>query len=210
MNTRSSPASGRPSSPTNDADMKIATDWYTWGFQSGMDAARSSADSADLIKMLDVHVDGVRHYLHLQIGKPLSKDLISAPEIALDNLHREMKAALRSSDPAQTKPDRLAVARLVCCGHKGCLLMGDSEDGEKCYCDTSDFVGSGMEKTVDAVLALSSTDRADCAHRIEVTPRNGAPHGAGFACGLSGGHCQPKDGCGYVAISSPLRQTGET
>lgn len=54
------------------------------------------SDINDLIKMLGVHVDGVRHYLHLQIGKPLSKNLISAPEIALDNLHREMKAALAS------------------------------------------------------------------------------------------------------------------
>lgn len=42
----------------------------------------------------------------------------------------------------------------------------------------------------------------DCAHRIRVTPRNGAPHGAGFACSLSGGHCLPKDGCGYTAITS--------
>ncbi len=58
--------------------------------------AQYQPDIDDLIKMLDLHVDGVRHYLHLQIGKPLSKDLISAPEIALDNLHREMKGALRA------------------------------------------------------------------------------------------------------------------
>jgi hypothetical protein len=49
---------------------------------------------------------------------------------------------------------------------------------------------------------VPSTDRADCKHRIKVTPRNGAPHGAGFACGLSGGHCQPKEGCGYAPVSS--------
>jgi hypothetical protein len=59
--------------------------------------ARRAGNAADLVKMLDLHVDGVRHYLHLQIGKPLSKDLISAPEIALENLHREMKAALTDS-----------------------------------------------------------------------------------------------------------------
>jgi len=56
--------------------------------------ARRTGNAADLVKMLDLHVDGVRHYLHLQIGKPPSKELISAPEIALENLHREMKAAL--------------------------------------------------------------------------------------------------------------------
>lgn len=50
----------------------------------------------DLIKMLNVHVEGVRHYLYLQIGKPLSKDLVSAPEIALDNLQREVSAAMRA------------------------------------------------------------------------------------------------------------------
>jgi hypothetical protein len=58
---------------------------------------RSSPAIEDLVKMLDLHVDGVRHYLHLQIGKPLSKDLISAPEIALDSLQREVGAALRAS-----------------------------------------------------------------------------------------------------------------
>jgi len=61
-------------------------------------AAAQTTNIADLIKMLDLHVDGVRHYLHLQIGKPLSKHLISAPEIALDNLHREIKAALSSTE----------------------------------------------------------------------------------------------------------------
>lgn len=52
----------------------------------------------EMIALLDKYVDGVRHYLHLQIGKPLSKHLVSAPEIALDNLHREMRAALSSTD----------------------------------------------------------------------------------------------------------------
>lgn len=58
----------------------------------------------DLIKMLNVHVEGVRHYLHLQIGKPLSKDLVSAPEIALDNLQREVSAAMRDVAQAVVKP----------------------------------------------------------------------------------------------------------
>jgi len=49
--------------------------------------------------------------------------------------------------------EREAVARLVCCGHGGCLYQGDSEDGEKCYCDTTDFNGSGVEKTTDAIVA---------------------------------------------------------
>lgn len=47
----------------------------------------------------------------------------------------------------------------------------------------------------------------DCAHRIAVTPRNGAPHGPGFACSLSGGRCLPKDGCGYTAIPPAERET---
>jgi hypothetical protein len=32
------------------------------------------------------HVENVRHYLHLQIGKPIKPGLASAPEIALDQL----------------------------------------------------------------------------------------------------------------------------
>jgi hypothetical protein len=66
----------------------------------------SSAATTDLVKTLDLYVDGVRHYLHMQIGKPLSPHLISAPEIALDNLHREMKAAIQSVGVAQPMPDR--------------------------------------------------------------------------------------------------------
>ncbi|MGR4927228.1 hypothetical protein ACIPUD_10480 [Bradyrhizobium sp. CAR08] len=75
--------------------------------------ASSSSRCTHLTEVLDLHVDGVRHYLHLQIGKPLSKDLISAPEIALDNLHREVKSAIQSSD----------VARQV--GSNGVLKFGD-------------------------------------------------------------------------------------
>jgi hypothetical protein len=42
---------GMPPYPTEAADKKLATDWYTWGFQAGMEAerktvARSSADKA--------------------------------------------------------------------------------------------------------------------------------------------------------------------
>jgi hypothetical protein len=41
-----------PPYPTEAADKKLATDWYTWGFQAGMEAerktvARSSAGSGD-------------------------------------------------------------------------------------------------------------------------------------------------------------------
>jgi hypothetical protein len=61
-----------------------------------------TTSKTDKLALLDKHVDGVRHYLHLQIGKPLSKDLISAPEIALDNLHRELTAALAAPENAET------------------------------------------------------------------------------------------------------------
>lgn len=57
-----------------------------------------------VVALLDKHVDGVRHYLHLQIGKPLSRDLISSPEIALDNLHRELREALRAPAPSAPNP----------------------------------------------------------------------------------------------------------
>ena len=34
----------KPQSPIGEADIKLATDWYTWGFQSGFDAARGGRD----------------------------------------------------------------------------------------------------------------------------------------------------------------------
>lgn len=34
-----------------------------------------------------------------------------------------------------------------------------------------------------------------CVARIKVTPRGGAPHGAGFACAQTGGHCLPDELC---------------
>jgi hypothetical protein len=60
-----------------------------------------------MLALLDKYVDGVRHYLHLQIGKPMSKDLVSAPEIALDNLHSELAAALRSQGGKASSNDDL-------------------------------------------------------------------------------------------------------
>lgn len=50
--------------------------------------------------------------------------------------------------------DREAVARIICCGPAGCRFVGDSEDGHKCYCDTSDFNGSGVDKKTSAILSL--------------------------------------------------------
>lgn len=32
---------GKPPKPITEADKGIAADWYTWGFQAGLDAARS-------------------------------------------------------------------------------------------------------------------------------------------------------------------------
>lgn len=34
----------RPETPTNDHDQKIATDWYTWGFQAGIEAEKKAAE----------------------------------------------------------------------------------------------------------------------------------------------------------------------
>jgi BMFP domain-containing protein YqiC len=36
----------KPPTPLNDADMKLATDWYTWGFQSGMNARIEALEAA--------------------------------------------------------------------------------------------------------------------------------------------------------------------
>lgn len=33
----------KPAYPVSEADKKLATDWYTWGFQSGMEAERQTA-----------------------------------------------------------------------------------------------------------------------------------------------------------------------
>jgi hypothetical protein len=51
--------------------------------------------------------------------------------------------------------DREAIKRAICCP-QGCQYEGDSEDGSKCYCDTSDYNGSGVEKRFNAVLVALS------------------------------------------------------
>lgn len=76
----------------------------------------------------------------------------NVPEASIRNLR-----PLYANEP-QTLPDRGRIARAICCP-SGCQLLGDSEDGEKCYCDTSDFNGSGIEKKTDAVLAACSVTR---------------------------------------------------
>lgn len=45
---------------------------------------------------LAAQVECVRHYLHMQIGKPLKPELASAPEIALDELQSLINETLRS------------------------------------------------------------------------------------------------------------------
>lgn len=35
----------------------------------------------------------------------------------------------------------------------------------------------------------------ECPAILKVTPRCGAPHGAGYACRATGGHCMPDDRC---------------
>lgn len=69
--------------------------------------------------------------------------------------------ALRSAPIGNDAAVRERIARAICCPN-GCQYNGDSEDGEKCWCDTSDFHGSGIEKKTDAVLlAFSSTKPRD-------------------------------------------------
>ncbi len=122
---------------------------------------RSQPGIDDLIKMLDLHVDGVRHYLHLQIGKPLSKDLISAPEIALDNLHREMKGALRAQCGVQTEGERVqAVASAL---H---IALQSFERDVRIDDLTTEEINY-LARAVIAPLALSSADLAPpCVHNV--------------------------------------------
>lgn len=39
---------------------------------------------------------------------------------------------------------------------------------------------------------------------------NGAPHGAGFACGLSGGYCIPRAGCGFETVARSSAESGDS
>ncbi len=71
----------------------------------------------------------------------------------------ESSQALSIAQP-QAAPDRDRIARAICCP-SGCSYRGDSEDGEKCYCDTTDFHGSGIEKKTDAVLSALSRPKQD-------------------------------------------------
>lgn len=48
--------------------------------------------------LIQRHIDCVRGYLHAQIGKPASADLVSAPEIALDNLRAELDAVIADAE----------------------------------------------------------------------------------------------------------------
>lgn len=68
---------------------------------------------------------------------------------------RPLYAEPQPAGVAQGVLDRGDVARIICCGSTGCQFVGDSEDGSKCYCDTSDFHGSGVERKTGAILALS-------------------------------------------------------
>lgn len=118
--------------------------------------------------------------------------------VARTELLGEIDAAL-SGGVAQPMPTREQIARTLA-QHLWCgATYDDATEAEK----------DAFVNAADAVLALTSTDPATCEHRITVTPRNGAPHGAGFACGLSGGHCLPKEGCGYSAMPSPQRESGK-
>lgn len=55
--------------------------------------AQSPPKGEAVRQRLEECVEHVRHYLHRQIGKPVSQSLISAPEIALNGLLDEVRAA---------------------------------------------------------------------------------------------------------------------
>ncbi len=66
--------------------------------------ASSLNKSPDPHSIVERYIEAVRHYLHLQIGKPVSKHLISAPEIALNNLRDEAATIISE---LQAERDRL-------------------------------------------------------------------------------------------------------
>lgn len=71
---------------------------------------------------------------------------------------------------AFSQAKREQVARAICCP-QGCQYLGDSEDGNTCYCDTSDLRGSKIERATDAVLAaLSALERGGW-QPIETAPK---------------------------------------
>lgn len=72
--------------------------------------------------------------------------------------------AMSLSLPVQSGAgEREAIKRAVCCPD-GCQYEGDSEDGNKCYCDTSDYRGSGVEKRANAVFAVFSRQAPHSGH----------------------------------------------
>lgn len=61
--------------------------------------------------------------------------------------------ALRAAKPERER----VIAQAICCP-QGCRYEGDSEDGSRCYCNTTDYNGSGIERKAQAVVrALKGT-----------------------------------------------------
>jgi hypothetical protein len=48
---------------------------------------------------------------------------------------------------------REKIAQVICCGEP-CKFVGDSEDGSKCYCNTSDYHGSGVERKTNLIMGI--------------------------------------------------------
>lgn len=71
-----------------------------------------------------------------------------------EDTKQQLIEALAGSSPQAGEAE---IARAICCP-PGCLWLGDSEDGEKCFCDTSDYRASKIETQARAVLKLLNGD----------------------------------------------------
>lgn len=120
-------------------------------------------------------------------------------------LERALAATMPGADrniPDVAQPtldiDLIEVVAMGICA-KTAIKNGGS--GHGCWWELGTEAKDGFRDIAKSLLAAqppaAPVEPTDCKHRIAVTPRNGAPHGAGFACGLTGGHCIAKAGCGY-------------
>lgn len=83
---------------------------------------------------------------------------------------RDLEAAICSIPAPQPRVGREEILRALCCP-EGCQYLGDSEDGNKCFCDTTDLHGSKIERQADAILALPAS-AGEGWKPIETAPRN--------------------------------------
>ena len=68
-----------------------------WNTRATPDPAGVTLTLEEIDHVLEQHVACVKHYLHMQIGRPVSPDLISAPEIALNSLQAAILSLIQKS-----------------------------------------------------------------------------------------------------------------